>query len=312
MRAETKIFWISVFLIAALVAAFQVFQHRPGSKNEKARVEFLAHFYKGYLSHSRSDGGQGEAEPARFYSRAASSLLAANAAMCKSMSRGDEICGYGADGDVILGTQEVAPDLTYESSRFTARPAGPNAVDVSFTVWPGQEGSQRDLRYVLVEEDGQWKVDDVFFGEDGKFPVESSMRYLIVTENAMLEQNARNFSEAWQWISVYLQESMMDRFSRFVAFPVEICDGKGICALAAIDDARYIEAFGAVRGAYPGNKATMYLSGKPAVNRPPGTEVLARPADGATRTKGAFEFVFRNKLWWIRKIDARRAAATWE
>ena len=79
---------------------------------------------------------------------------AVRAAMLRSRQRDEPPCG--ADGDIILDTQE---DGETQNVRLSAQPTGPDRVTVaaSFDV----DGYHRDRRYMTVNLDGAWKLENI-------------------------------------------------------------------------------------------------------------------------------------------------------
>src|SRR4051812_36696292 len=193
------------------------------------RSEFLASYYKGYVSHlGRGTVSYVKATP--FYSASLKALMDANKQACATLSRGDDICGFGADGDMVLDAQDMAEGLVFERMSFKAKPLNDKVVDVSFSVFPANPKAERsNLQYVMVQEEGGWRVDDVLYRVGGKFKPENSMRRRIADEIAGLEKNARSLKDATVWMAGYAETPMPDRFIRFVGFPLEICPKGGPC-----------------------------------------------------------------------------------
>ncbi|MYM26392.1 hypothetical protein GTP46_27555 [Duganella sp. FT135W] len=273
-----------VLAIAALMA--------DKSWSEKQQqLELITSFYKDHLA--RPETRQASQLPAgSFYSTELEALVDANLQLCDSLSRGDDICGYGADGDVFLDTQEVSPTLDFERSHFNVVRSGENTVEASFNIYPDMGSAyDRHIRYVLVQEDSGWRVDDMLYA-DGR-----SMRQELQRENEAVLARARDLSDAAGWVFNYLgNEDMLDRAVRFIAFPVQVCDQYGACAAMKRDDQRLLQALGALADSGAGT----------AVLPKPG-EVTA--SEGKAVAVNALDFTFQNKAWWITKIDLRRASS---
>jgi hypothetical protein len=273
-----------VIAIAALLA--------DKAWSEKQRqLDLITEFYKDHLS--RPESRQASQLPAgSFYSRELEALVDANSLLCDSLSRGDDICGYGADGDVFLQAQEVAPSLDFERSGFKASRSADNIIDASFNVHPDMgESHARRIRYVLVKEAAGWRVDDVLF--DGG----ASMRRELQRENEQVKARARELADAAGWVFNYLRnEDMLDRAARFIAFPVQVCDQYGACAALRRDDAGLMHALDALAD----GGIDMDLLPKPG---------QIAPSEGKVVAVGAFDFTFQTKAWWVTKIDLGRAAA---
>ncbi|HNW45768.1 MAG TPA: hypothetical protein PKI19_14815, partial [Elusimicrobiales bacterium] len=130
---------------------------RAGGGSARAVIE---DFYKAYLSRPA-----GPAKPMDLpFSRSFLELKKNNSAACAAYA-GTDICGWGADGDIYLDTQEYDPGLNYKNSGFKAVEAKPGVIDVAFNVYPGEKKQpayyDKKLRYLLVKEGGAWVVDDL-------------------------------------------------------------------------------------------------------------------------------------------------------
>ena len=150
------------------------------SSQSNGPVRFVTGFYKTYLNAAKQDYFSAEK---RVFSLSALQLLDSNHAVC-ARKAGTDVCGYDADCDIFLASQENGPDLNFKNSSFRAKLVSPGVVEVSFTVWPGG-GAQykRRLRLSVVRERGRWKLDDITLPDDnGVFKTENSMRFQIKKE----------------------------------------------------------------------------------------------------------------------------------
>lgn len=142
-------------------------------------VELLQRFYRAYLGYVQGEATSGTSPELRF-SRAFEKLRARNAKICASHASG--VCGFGADGDIYLDTQESDPDLSYDNSGIVFRNLGNNRVEVTLNVYPSEKTKpdfyQRRIDYRLVWEEGAWVVDDILYG--GKRSARQGMREEIV------------------------------------------------------------------------------------------------------------------------------------
>ncbi|TFW34840.1 hypothetical protein [Massilia horti] len=295
---KLKIRYLLPALVLCLPACVLIAANRAQS-DANQQVRFVVDFYKTYLS--RPPSVSLDFVPESFYSRGAEMLIAMHRQLCTTLSRSDDICRYGADGDIFLNAQEIAPDLDFEKSRFKAIPSGTDTVDVSFTVWPGKGAHYgRLLRYVLVKEPGGWRVDEVFFGTDAGFRETESMRHKINQESARVLAEARDVFDVVSWIFIYLRDKdMLARAERYVAFPVQICGADGDCQAVHKGDDKLRQAIDHLHRAYykgdfdtQTDLSTFY----PRVDS-------AQAIDGNVVRLDALELTFRDKAWWISKID---------
>ena len=305
MDAKKKLI-VGCTLVASVAVAAGALRHQEES-DERGQVEFITNFYRNYLSQPYTN--RTDRVPAGFfYSKAADALIDENRRLCEKLSRGDEICGYGADSDSFLDAQEIDPALTFDKARFRATVSGRNLVDVSFNVYP-ELGSyyDRTFRYVFVKEGGGWRVDDVLYGDGGRFAADRSMRHEVSEENAAVRARARDFFEVLSWVSIYVsQEHMLDRAERFVTDPVSICSDAGSCELVrkGKDGGRLRETVEALHRAYRTDDPNGIRELK---------EYLPKPVKiikGSPVNVDALELTFQDNAWWISKIDLRKLGHT--
>lgn len=255
------------------------------------QLDLITNFYKDHLA--RPETRQASQLPSgSFFSRDLEALVDANLQLCDSLSRGDDVCGYGADGDVFLDAQEVAPTLDFERAHFKVERAGDNVVEASFNIHPDMGSAyDRRIRFVLVDETDGWRVDDMLYSQG------RSMRQELQKENADILARARDLSDTAGWVFNYLRnQDMLDRAVRFIAFPVQVCDPYGICAAMKRDDMRLMQALDALAD-----------SGAGATALPKPGEVVA--GEGKVVAINALDFTFQNKAWWVTKIDLRRSSS---
>lgn len=295
MKFDKK-YLLPVGFLLFFIASLGLLADKAWSEKQQ-QLDLITNVYKDHLS--RLEIRQASQVPAGFYSHELASLVAANSHLCDSLSRGDEICGYGADGDVFLDTQETGPGLDFEKSGFKAVRVGDDAVEVTFNVYPERgEAYARRLKYQLVMEPAGWRVDDVTFANG------ESMRQAISSENEAVLGAAADLSDAVAWVFHYLgNEDAMERATRFIAFPVQVCDEYGSCTSMRKDDARLLQALDALRSVYYGHAPDEEgLRLPPAVAKVPAAEARVVAVD-------ALDFTFQNKAWWITKIDLARITA---
>jgi hypothetical protein len=278
------------------IAAMGLLADKTWSEKQQ-QLDLITNVYKDHLS--RLEVRQASQMPAGFYSHELESLVTANSHLCDSLSRGDEICGYGADGDVFLDTQETGPGLDFEKSGFKAERSGDDAVEVSFNVYPERgEAYARRLTYQLVREGSGWRVDDVRFANG------ATMRQEIGRENEAVLASASDLADTASWVFHYLgNEDAMERATRFIAFPVQVCDEYGSCTGMRKDDPRLLQALDALRSVYYG-----HAPGEEGLRLPPKVAQVAA-AEGKVVAVDALDFSFQARAWWITKIDLSRVTA---
>jgi hypothetical protein len=288
--------------LALFVIGISALMAEKAWSEKQQQLNLITDFYKDHLS--RPEYRPPSQLPAgSFYSRELEALVDANSHLCDSLSRGDEICGYGADGDVFLQSQEIAPGLDFEKSGFKAVRSDENTVDVSFNAYPEMgEAYARRIKYVLVKEQAGWRVNDVLLAAG------RSMRQELKRENEAILADARELAHAAAWVFHYLgNPDAIERAERFIAFPVQICDEYGVCAAMKRDDTRLRFALEALRSAYYGHDVPI----SPDLGfLPKAGQVAAN--DGKVVDVDALAFTFQNTAWWITKIDLRRPATLTE
>ncbi|MDQ1833256.1 hypothetical protein [Massilia scottii] len=265
-------------------------------------VALVTAFYRDYFA-DEAAARKRYLDSGAFYSAGARKLLAENDFACRKVARGDDMCGYGAEADMFLDAQDRDPQLTLASSGFTARLAGANAVDVAFKVFPKDAGSQpTTMRYVLVREGGQWRVDDVLYPVKGAQAARNSMRQGILHEIGAISKAARDVADASGWVNIYVEEQQADRFARFVAFPVTVCVRQGACVPYAQDDARWPALVKSLHDIW--FKAGAAKKGLPTIAA--GKQGADAPKEDSVVRSGPFDYTFRRGAWWLSRVDMTR------
>ncbi len=275
----------------------------PADADSETQRKFIQAFYQDHLQARLKRQYNHAPIPGSFYSKNADALIAENTTICETLVRNDNICGYGANWDQYLASQETDPDLAYASANVRLRSVVKNAVDISFNVYPEYGAdSERTIRYVLVEEKGLWRVDDVLYEERGNFTVVHSMRHMIAEENAHFIAAAADVSDTSSWVFTFLRHTdMLERAERFVSSPVTICSG-GQCAAAKAGDGKIRSTMMALHKAYyvgDSDDITVFDAHLPHT----GGQAVR---DGAIVDADVFQFTFHDRAWWITKIDLDR------
>jgi hypothetical protein len=147
----------------------------PAAFDARATIE---NFYRAYIPVANSE----KKKPEPRFSKAFRALLTKDTKACKRHSNGD-ICGWSADGDPYLDAQEVDPKLTFENSKIAITETAPGTIDVKLNIFPNEVPStkenEREIIFSMVQENGEWKVDDVRNeGESARKLMEDEIRML--------------------------------------------------------------------------------------------------------------------------------------
>lgn len=306
MQVNKKVLLVLSMTLFVIVAAWGLVYHIKSSAEEQ--VQFLTSVYKNYLLTRALQGTSSAFPPELLYSTGAEALLATNAHLCQTLSRSDDICGFGAHGDIFLDAQEIHPKLTWEAAGFRLISFGKNMVDVHFNVYPEYGADyDRKIRYVLVKESGGWRIDDVlFFVSDDASTAPKSMRDEINAENQRILHNASEIADVFTWVRNYLREAeMLDRVSRFISFPLQICRGAENCQSLQQDDGQLLLTMLDLHHAYFNGDAHETKDFDRLLMR----LRQERAVPGKITKIGALEFTFKDKAWWITKIDLNSLGA---
>lgn len=138
------------------------------SEAESSPVDTVSKFYSDYLAYSHQEMPNGP-RPKMEFSRDFSSVVNHSNVTCKKVA--DYPCGWGADGDEYLDSQEIDPILTYQNSGIVVSETTPGIVNVKLNVYPSIKNAGnyylKSITYKMVQESGRWVVDDVIY-TDGK------------------------------------------------------------------------------------------------------------------------------------------------
>jgi hypothetical protein len=298
-------------IILFVFSSFCVFADEP--KIPDKQVRFITDYYRGILAYSGAEREKFVLKTP-FFSKSLLGLMAKNKSICEEKSRGDDICGFDADGDIFLDTQESGPGFNFKNSDFKASLIAPDLVEASFTVWPKEHDYyQRKIRFKMVKDKFSWLVDDVIYINNSKSGAtsdsERSLRKQIETENEALKIADRTLDEAWSWITIYIQnKEMLSRVSKLTSFPVEICNQQNKCKkIFKSESESFKKALLQLNYFYgeegkPTSKAkhewpTIYSSLK---------AKLSQPIRNQTVRIGPLTLIFKKEAWWLSKIEFER------
>jgi len=178
-------------LLCFIALLFVISTTTAFAADQKSAVETVQDFYKQYLIAVFSkplDVPRPENRPEIAFSKAFAAEMEESDKLCKSHVD-PIVCGWGADGDVYLDTQESDPALSYENSGMRVREISPNIVEVKFNLFPFDEDAEgyynRTIIYHMVLEEGSFVVDNIVY--KGHKP--ESMRERLAQERAWLLNN---------------------------------------------------------------------------------------------------------------------------
>lgn len=176
---------LCVLLPLAGCATSTVTEKSPGKTIEKAAtaVDTVRGFYERYLATFVKDA----ATPDIAMSKAFQADIKKSEQACKGHN--DEPCGWGADADPYLNSQDYDDNFSYASSGIRFKETAPNTVRVDLNVTPSvPNGSKTTIVFKMVQENGQWVADDILY-PDGKSLY--STRKALADERASLSKTSK-------------------------------------------------------------------------------------------------------------------------
>ncbi|SEA32136.1 Protein of unknown function [Thiothrix caldifontis] len=134
----------------------------------------------------------------RYFAAAANNVLTPDIAMSKAFKadiqkseqackgHNDEPCGWGADANPYLNSQDYDDKLSYASSGIRFKETAPNTVRVDLNVTPSApQVFKNTIVFKMVREDGQWVADDILYPEGKSL---YSTRKALADERASLSK----------------------------------------------------------------------------------------------------------------------------
>ncbi len=293
---------------------------KPKSNEQLEQVKFITDFYRGYLN-SKGAAHRAYEKRTPFFSKSALKLMANNVKICKEKSRGDDICGFGADGDIYLNTQESGPDLNFKTSDFKAEVIEPNKVEASFTVWPNEhEFYARIILFNLIKEKSSWRVDDIIYKTNSIQGAEQSaesamhlesMRERIELENKNNNDMAKDLNDTWTWIRVYLgYKDMSERTTQFIHQSIKICDAKSKCKIMKKTDKSLQKILLQLNKYYSEDdkKEKKSTQDKWPSSSDFGKKESISVKVNQVEKSGPFTFTFIDQAWWLTELDLSKLA----
>jgi hypothetical protein len=138
--------------------------------SESAPIDVVRDFYRKYIEYINLNSGKSP-RPHIAFSKQFQAALNRNRYVCDNYATG--ICGWQADGDEYLDSQEFDPNLTFANSGITFRSIGKDIVLVKLNVYPSAPDDNdkkfylREIEYKMIYENGTWVVDDIIYKPSG-------------------------------------------------------------------------------------------------------------------------------------------------
>ncbi len=296
---------VAVTLIAGLLWNQQSKKSSPPPQIHPAdsAAAFLTPIFKSRLDTPKEYRDISEHLP-EFFTPEAVALIEENWDFCKRMG-GSDICGYGADQDFLLGTQDQDDGLNFESSGFTAQEISPGLVEASFMVFPvSAPDDKTKIRYQMMKTEHGWRVNDIFHSDEkGDWPKSRSMRHQIAEENKFYIERASHLGGLFDNVTMILGISplQIDVFATLFHFPLKICqtDGK-TCDDVSVNSPRFSDLLKLCT-----KKESENCPLKPLMDENYVSDLKDRTGhDGDQARKDGWEFQFLDQSWLITKMPA--------
>lgn len=181
-RVSLMVTALCVLLPLAGCATSTAAEKTQGKTIEKVAtaVDIVRGFYERYLATSVKDA----ATPDIAMSKAFQADIKKSEQACKGHN--DEPCGWGADADPYLNSQDYDANFSYASSGISFKETAPNTVRVDLNVMPSvPNGSKTTIVFKMVQENGQWVADDILYPDGTKL---YSTRKALADERASLSK----------------------------------------------------------------------------------------------------------------------------
>ncbi len=144
---------------------FSVSLNALAKQSEKPK-QVIENFYHRYLDFKIKTSSA--PRPNLDYSKSFQNLIDQNTEVCKR-NAGTDVCGFGAEGDIYLNSQEIDPNLTFKTANFSASEPKAGEVEVHFNVYPSAKNAdgfyKRKIIFKMIKETDRWVVDDIFYGD---------------------------------------------------------------------------------------------------------------------------------------------------
>lgn len=253
--------------------------------DQQQQIQAVTDYYKKYLNRDIEDGW-----PSIFSSRL-QKALDDNIEDCRKYVRNGNICGYSADGDLLLASQDSSEKLNFSTSKFSAVAQNNNQVKVRFILFPEypDDAGDRELNFNMAKENNEWKIDDI----------ESSAYVSMDSEKTALIEYNQPLENALEDLRITFELADSKAFEQFISNETQICSNKS-CKPFDLDSVSII--FKTIFDKYYRKTGEYSVEQKHPLYPQPAPKIVASKA-GETATTGIFSWVYKNNLWMITKID---------
>lgn len=255
------------------------------STDQQQQIQAVTDYYKKYLNREIEDGW-----PSIFSSRL-QKALDDNIEDCRKYVRNGNICGYSADGDLLLRSQDSSEKLNFDTSKFIATSQSNNQVKVNFILFPEypDDAGDRELIFNMAKENNQWKIDDI-----------ESLAYTSMdSEKASLIEYNQPLKNALEDLQITFELADSKAFEQFINDRTRVCSNKS-CKPLNLHSASII--FQTLFDKYYLKTGEYSVEPKHPLYPQPAPKIVASK-EGETATTGIFSWVYENNLWMITKID---------
>ena len=270
-------------IISIITILFPSFLYATNDQQEQ--IKTITAFYKNYLDQKYEEGWPS------IYSSRLIKALEDNINDCRKFIRNGNICGYTADGDLLLNAQDYSPTLRFSNSNFSATTKPNNVITVNFVLFPEEEQDKgdRELNFTMAKENNLWKIDDM---ESSAYESMNAEREALIETNLSLENAVTDLQGSFEY-------GDDKNFSQFIASQSEICANKSCHAIKQSDLANIyrtlFDKYFTKTGEYSVEQKLPLV--------PAGTKFPSTPKEGDIAQTGIFSWRYQDQLWMITKID---------
>lgn len=136
-----------------------------GARDLSSPEEVVRSFYASYLENLGNPSLR--SKPALSFSKEFQDAIEENHRVCEEFATG--VCGFGADGDIYLDSQEYENGLTLANSGLRISASVDGLVTVRLNVYPSIKAPdgyyEKVVSLKLIVENGKWVVDDLSYAD---------------------------------------------------------------------------------------------------------------------------------------------------